>query len=366
MAALLGSVEHELPDHQETEAIEDVMREVANTESYPLDVAGPLRALRFLRGSLGDKVEAVRLFNDMLEWRSHDTGLRVDELRASVVGLDLEKYQEYYAAKPERPYLPGAFLGRSRRGALVVYYKGGSWDAEGVLQKFGDNGVLRHEVEKLEWIMWFFQRCSEEEKRVEYLVVLLDLEGASMAQLRGKSRQALIQCSKNLSNYYRDAVELTIIINTPVIFRAVWALITPFLTQRQQAKLRLLGSATDESTRAALHATIAPELLPASLGGTAEPDLWGQRARLQRLAENQFRSRREKRASQLPEWMTCCFHKSGKLETEDGQPLVTKSLMNEERQKKSLSTKSVDAGHVFLIDVCCILVIIMFLVCCYF
>merc|ERR1711959_103721 len=116
----------------------------------------------------------------------------------------------------------------------------------------------------MEWIMWYLHKCCEEEGEVQYLLVLLDLEGASMKQLRGKQRQLLLEAAKNLSSWYCDAVELTVVINAPLVFQAVWMLVQPFLTKRQQAKMRMFGRIDNEASRAALHATLSPDLLPPS------------------------------------------------------------------------------------------------------
>lgn len=324
MSAFLGSVEHDFPQVSELETLEDIGREIGGVESFPADVAGPLRVMRFLRGRCGNKTEATELFKQMLYWRAHETRFNVEDLRALVAGMSLEEHQKHYALKAERPFLPSAFLGRSRQGALVVLFKAGLWDANGVLQTFGDNAIMRHEVEKMEWIMWFLHKCCQEEKRVPYLLVLLDLEGASMQQLRGKSRQVFVEFAKSLSAYYIDTVQVTIVLNAPLVFRAVWGLITPFMTERQKAKMRVIGNISDKAFRADLHATVAPEILPASLGGTAVPDLWGQQTRQQ----SQSASRTgigEERKTHRGLWTflsSCCLARGADVNFSDGAPMV--------------------------------------------
>eukprot|EP00928_Gymnodinium_smaydae_P059167 TRINITY_DN42404_c0_g1_i1.p1 TRINITY_DN42404_c0_g1~~TRINITY_DN42404_c0_g1_i1.p1 ORF type:complete len:392 (+),score=43.58 TRINITY_DN42404_c0_g1_i1:62-1237(+) len=280
MCAFIGAVEHEPPSPEEARTIEEILRDVGEEAAhFGPDVAGSWRVLRFLRGRLGCREEAAQMFRDMLQWRRQEARFSVDELRRSVVGLELDDYKAYFAAKPERRYLPASFLGRSRRGELVAYYKIGSWDVEGLVRQHGIHALMRHEVEKMEWIMWYFHQRCQEESRVPYLIVLLDLEGVTMRLLTGESRNYLLEIARSLSAYYLDAAEVTIVLNAPWIFRAGYALFSPMLTERQKAKLRMFGHSSDKSSLAALHATISPDVLPRWLGGTAEIDLWGKRAR---------------------------------------------------------------------------------------
>ncbi|CAE8630651.1 unnamed protein product [Polarella glacialis] len=276
---LLGAVEHDLPSRQESQIIDEILRGVDCPAELDIDVAGPLRVLRFLRGRLGNKAEAAELFQAMLRWRLQECRFRVEDLRSNVIGLSLEDFQRRFAAKPERQYLPSAFLGRSRQGGIVALYKAGMWDIEGLNQQFDENAMLRHEVEKMEWVFWYFQECCKREDRVPYLVVLLDLEGASSKLLQGETRNAVMDMAKSLGAFYLDAVEVTIVINAPWVFRAARAMMAPLLTERQKAKVRMLGSLEDSANLAALHATIAPELLPVALGGSAAPDVFGDQAR---------------------------------------------------------------------------------------
>eukprot|EP00927_Polykrikos_kofoidii_P055627 TRINITY_DN49841_c0_g1_i1.p1 TRINITY_DN49841_c0_g1~~TRINITY_DN49841_c0_g1_i1.p1 ORF type:complete len:394 (+),score=48.85 TRINITY_DN49841_c0_g1_i1:156-1337(+) len=278
MSALVGFVNYELPDERELQAVRD-MRSKLGVDSvrkqYSADVSGELRALRFLRGCGGNTELATELFQGMLEWRSTEKRFNIDDIHAAVVGMPLETFQQYFAAKPERPLLPSAVLGLSKSGSLVVHVKLGSWNFEKLSADFGASALVKHEIERLEWMMWMFHKVSEEEGRVPYLLMLVDVEGASLKQIPNKERKALIEVAKFLSARYLDAVEFVVVLNASWVFRLLWAALAPFLSKRQQAKLRIYGDPNVPATREVLHATITPEVLPVSLGGTARPDMWG-------------------------------------------------------------------------------------------
>ncbi|CAE8628936.1 unnamed protein product, partial [Polarella glacialis] len=100
---LLGAVEHNLPSRQESQIIDEILRGVDCPAELDIDVAGPLRVLRFLRGRLGNKAEAAELFQvdapsstlkeAMLRWRLQECRFRVEDLRSNVIGLSLEDFQ---------------------------------------------------------------------------------------------------------------------------------------------------------------------------------------------------------------------------------------------------------------------------------
>jgi len=270
-----GPVEHNLPQGHELETIQEIIKEHGGTESFPDDVAGELRVVRYLRGRSGNKTEAAAMLRKALEWRSREVNFKVEDLRSAVAGLSLEEYQRHFAAKPERSYLPAAFLGRSKAGCPVLFCKAGKWDIGGLEEKFGGASLFKHEVEYMEWIMNYMHGCSEKEGWLQYIFVILDLEGANWRQLRGTSRKLLIQSQKDIMSLYCDAVEVTVVINAPRIFQVAWQIAPPLLSERQKAKLHVLGNASAEATQAALHSAISPEYLPISLGGAAEPDVWG-------------------------------------------------------------------------------------------
>eukprot|EP00927_Polykrikos_kofoidii_P055884 TRINITY_DN50069_c0_g1_i1.p1 TRINITY_DN50069_c0_g1~~TRINITY_DN50069_c0_g1_i1.p1 ORF type:complete len:388 (-),score=42.48 TRINITY_DN50069_c0_g1_i1:21-1184(-) len=311
MAALVSVVERELPDERELQILRKMRREAGvdgpSCESAP-DVMGNLRAMRFLRGRSCDVAVASEMFQNMLTWRAQETRFNVDDLRKRVVGFSIEEFQKYYAAKPERPFLPAAFLGRSRTGAVVVYCKVGSWDLGEAMLKCGEVCVLESEVEKLEWIMWNFHKICVEERRVPYLLVLADAAGASFSQVRGKQREALKAIVQNLGNNYIDAVELTLVYNASLAFRALWAIVSTFLTERQKSKLRVFGDPNEATTRALLHAAVAPEVLPKCLGGTAVVDIWGSMARESAEASpsrTKLKNRKQS-SSTFSSWISCC------------------------------------------------------------
>jgi len=185
----------------------------------------------------------------------------------------------YWAARKIRQHLPAAVLGRSRRGSIVILFKYGQWDVESAVRDFGPHSVLESEVERLEWQMWHLDELSRREGKVRYVMGIIDLDCAGTHQLRGHTRRVMLEAGRLFGNAYVDSVEVILCVNSPWIFKAVWAVASPLMTERQKAKFHLLGSSKCENVRKVLRATVPPEILPREYGGTAEPDLWGIQAR---------------------------------------------------------------------------------------
>lgn len=298
MAEIRGFVEEDPPSKVEERLINAVVRDVvaSQSEGLPRDVAGDLRILRYLRGRLHIHEEACDLFGRTLEWREQEERFDVSLIHSRMAGMTPEHFQR-----------------RSHRGSVVMLFKYGQWDVESAVRDFGPHSVLEAEVERLEWTMWYLDELTRKEGRMRYMMGIIDLEHAGAHQLRGHTRRVMMEAGRLLAFAYVDSLEVILCVNAPWIFSAIWATASPLLTARQKAKFHLLGSSRSETVRKVLRATIPPEILPRDYGGTAEPDLWGTKARQEMEARKRKRqhSSAPKEASGSSFGVTaCCFRRS--------------------------------------------------------
>lgn len=63
----------------------------------------------------------------------------------------------------------------------------------------------------------------------------------------------------------QELMGMTLVVNTPVVFRFAWSLIQVFLDDHVRTKVQFFGRGDSEMKR--LHEYIAPEYLPEHLGG---------------------------------------------------------------------------------------------------
>merc|ERR1719326_8025 len=122
-------------------------------------------------------------------------------------------------------------------------------------------------VSTAEFLMAQLDRLSREGDRMYYAVGIVDLEGLGPHHLWGESKEWLSNAIDIIAQNYRDATTLVIVVNAPLLFRAGWAIISGFLTQRQREKACVLGSSDDPDVQGKIFSLVPKEILPQSLGG---------------------------------------------------------------------------------------------------
>lgn len=87
-----------------------------------------------------------------------------------------------------------------------------------------------------------FPACSAlAGQRIEQGLNILDLNGGSM-KILSKKVYALIQlASKVGSDYYPEIMGQTFIVNAPMLFSGVWAVIKGFLDEKTRKKIAIKG-----------------------------------------------------------------------------------------------------------------------------
>jgi hypothetical protein len=132
--------------------------------------------------------------------------------------------------------------------------------------------LIKHYIVSYELLMRLrFPACSAiAGSRIEQGLNILDLNGGSM-KILSKKVYALIQlASKVGSDYYPEIMGQTFIVNAPMLFSGVWAVIKGFLDEKTRAKITIKGG----SYQSDLLAIVEKENLPDFLGGTCT--LFGQ------------------------------------------------------------------------------------------
>lgn len=112
--------------------------------------------------------------------------------------------------------------------------------------------------------VWLFeQKINAElgpEKGVTNFLTVLDLEGAGWSNL---DRKGLQELSRILQDIYPERQASAFIINTPWMFKMIWAIVRLFLDETTRSKFHVLGS----SYSAKLLQYIDAEELPMQFGG---------------------------------------------------------------------------------------------------
>mmetsp|Transcript_6061 Transcript_6061/g.21398 ORF Transcript_6061/g.21398 Transcript_6061/m.21398 type:complete len:114 (+) Transcript_6061:118-459(+) len=88
----------------------------------------------------------------------------------------------------------------------------------------------------------------------------------SMNMLRGKKRQVLQKIFHIGSTYYPESMWKIYLVNSPLIFRAIWAIIKPWLHPVTLSKIQIIGSAK-EAIKKMNEEGIPIEAIPDWMGG---------------------------------------------------------------------------------------------------
>ncbi|XP_032817756.1 alpha-tocopherol transfer protein-like isoform X3 [Petromyzon marinus] len=115
---------------------------------------------------------------------------------------------------------------------------------------------------------------QSEETQVNGIVLLGDYKGLGLAQVTNFSPYFVKRMTTVLQDAFPMRIKGQSSINEPVIFKAVFAMIKPFLKEKMRKRMNFHGS-----DFLSLHKKISPDLLPAEYGGTAPAittDTWTQ------------------------------------------------------------------------------------------
>lgn len=98
--------------------------------------------------------------------------------------------------------------------------------------------------------------------------VILDMTGFSMGMVMGETKAYLNKVTAISQNYYPETMGKMFIINAPLIFTTVWALVKGWLDARTVSKIEILGGPAEYEPR--LLAEIGAASVPQQYGGTLD------------------------------------------------------------------------------------------------
>mmetsp|Transcript_4686 Transcript_4686/g.5974 ORF Transcript_4686/g.5974 Transcript_4686/m.5974 type:complete len:381 (-) Transcript_4686:33-1175(-) len=236
-----------------------------------LDVVGDLRLCRYLRATKGNVEQASTWFLGFLQWRSQ-TG--IDVQRSEVIGLTPTEMLSWWrrVANPFVPFCP--YAGRNVHGHVIWYLRAGLIDAT----RFARHRRVPMEEDLrvlhllMEWTMWHLDMLSRSEERMVCVLKINDFrgigaEGRTLPVMVPEFRRLLLEMVEDDKKFYCEHTAVFIAANTPFFFRAFFGLIRKALTQRQAAKISLLGDTSTTDVQRQLRGLIAEEYLPVEYGG---------------------------------------------------------------------------------------------------
>lgn len=210
---------------------------------------------RFLRARKFDLEKTLLMFINAEEWRKNTN---VDDVVANFSYPEQDKIFEYY---------PRFYHKTDKYGRTVYIEKLKNLDVPALFSFTTQERFLTKHVRDFEkFTRYRLPACSiKANKHIEQGTSILDLKGVPLSQFN-QVRKIIQSISAISSDYYPEHMGKLVMINSPMLFTAIWTIIKSFLDENTVAKISILGSSYEKE----LLTFIDKENLPISLGGTCD------------------------------------------------------------------------------------------------
>ena len=175
-----------------------------------------------------DRAEATCAFLDRC------IGWRAEQGADSICSQNLPKRERFEELMPEGP------IGFDGEGHPVVLQRAGAFDVPAILREFDEASHLRQQMFSREALRLYSTANSlQRGKRIYKSVCVVDMKGLgpSFRQLMDRLKAS----NAVFSWHYPESVHRFYIINTPLFFRALWAIVKGWLHPITASKIDILG-----------------------------------------------------------------------------------------------------------------------------
>jgi hypothetical protein len=220
------------------------------TPTKSLDVSFDWTLIRCLRARKGDVDAAIELLSKIVEWRKEnniDAMLGTADPNEHVFGC----------------VCPHCHHGFDREGHPVYFEGTGKIRVGEVLNHVTEDDVVMRHVRFMEQTSQILIAQSQALGRYTGKVVLIhDLAGMKYT-IETAGMRIFRRTTHIDQSYYPECLHRMLIINAPLSFRGVWAVIKPWLDPKTRSKVEIFGA----NYHARLSELIPPEHLPTIYGG---------------------------------------------------------------------------------------------------
>lgn len=178
--------------------------------------------------------------------------------------------------KNRSPFAPpiNIYLADCKSGHVLAFGSPGSFDAVSFIGKrpaahpMGTDVQLA--VQTLEWMLWQLDQQSRAQQKMVQVVKVIDFAGLGTHKIpiAVPEMRALIQkYAPLIMKCYCEHDILYCLVNTPMIFRVLWAFMSRIMYQRQRNRVLMFKSAASADCQEVLAQLLPPSALPSSIGG---------------------------------------------------------------------------------------------------
>jgi hypothetical protein len=244
-----------LTDKEISERLAALKAELSEAKKFEPESMPDALLLRFLKARRFDVSKALKMFLDYLAWRIE---ANVDETVKSYV---------FPEAKAVAALYPRFYHKTDRRGRPIYIEQLGFLNVNKLFGISTPERIIQAYVREYEKVLAYrFPACSTKAgHHIEQGCTILDLKGVPLTQFN-QVRKIVQQVSSIAQNYYPETLGRMFIINAPLLFKGVWAMVKPMLDENTVAKISVLSSHYEKE----LLEDIDPQSLPAFYGGKCD------------------------------------------------------------------------------------------------
>ncbi|KAH9533776.1 hypothetical protein CY35_18G070300 [Sphagnum magellanicum] len=210
--------------------------------------------LRFLRARAFNIAKAKAMFEAMLEWRKE---IGADTIKETFQFPEREAIKELY---------PHFHHKTDKMGRPVYIERLGQLQVDELLKITTMDRMLLYHVK--EWEILIDRKipaCSNKAGTcISQTLTILDMKGVTMRHMSKQVRNFIQKITKVDQDFYPEYLGKMFIVNAPTAFKAMWAVVRPWLDKRTQKKIEVHGG----NFSSKLLELVDSENLPAFLGGS--------------------------------------------------------------------------------------------------
>uniref|UniRef100_A0A7S0RLK1 CRAL-TRIO domain-containing protein n=1 Tax=Chlamydomonas leiostraca TaxID=1034604 RepID=A0A7S0RLK1_9CHLO len=237
-------------------ALESFKKHLTDEKLLLADHDDDCTLLRFLKARQWHQEPATLMYKNMVEWRARE---KVDELYMDYEFPEFQELIEFY---------PHFYHKLDKFGRPVYIELLGQTDCTKMLTVASQERIMKYHIwtwERLKRLL--FPACSRLAARpVMACTVVIDLAGLSLKNFTLTTKHLLGEVARIDQDYYPEHLGAMFIINTPYVFKVIWAVVNPLLEERTRRKITVLGYDYQETLKQA----IPEDNLPTFLGGKSE------------------------------------------------------------------------------------------------
>ncbi|CAI2370476.1 unnamed protein product [Moneuplotes crassus] len=212
--------------------------------------------LRFLRARKFNIKKTLEMFENFLEWRDEK---QANDAMVIYKCPNIDELKEIYHH---------GYHKTDKEGRPFYIDQPCTFDITEALSIADSTECEQYYIREYEKLLhWRLPACSEAAGyKIEQSFSLINVKGFSMGKLKAKSREFIKIAIKIGQDYYPEIMGKMFIINTPFVFKAAWAIFSPFIDAKTKKKITMMGS----SYKKELFKHVDPENVPAEIGGECE------------------------------------------------------------------------------------------------